>query len=218
MFETEPVMSGAKSYILYGASFNPPHMGHFSAISQMLEEYDKVLVFPYPRKHGGGILEELPPISQRMGMLKEFIGEFFPQMAERLVLSDLSSKMGIKDRVSEGVLHTYDYLQYVKELLPLGSSLSVCLGFEAKNLKEDFFREADMEREFGVFRLEEESSIKSQDLRDFFSTHSKIKNAKEERYVKNAVGTGVAEYIFKHNLYGVKNFKKPEAKKNLSKP
>ena len=39
-----------QKYILYGASFNPPHVGHFSAISQMLEEFDKVIVFPYPKK------------------------------------------------------------------------------------------------------------------------------------------------------------------------
>lgn len=31
----------SETYILYGASFNPPHIGHFSAISQMLEEHDK---------------------------------------------------------------------------------------------------------------------------------------------------------------------------------
>jgi nicotinic acid mononucleotide adenylyltransferase len=180
-------------------------MGHFSAISQMLEEYDKVIVFPYPKKHINGVVEILPPLKQRMKMLEIFIAEHFPQMPKRLILNDLATDMGLKDKKDEGILHTYDYLQFVKEKIPSDTVLSVCLGFEAKLCEnETFFRQEEIEREFGVFRLEEETKIKSEYLREFFSNHKNIKNAKIEQYIRSVVGDALAEHIFKENLYGIK--------------
>lgn len=198
-----------QKYILYGASFNPPHVGHFSAISQMLEEFDKVIVFPYPKKHNNGIVEVLPPIKERMKMLEIFVAEHFPQMADRLILMDLATELGQKDKVTEGIFHTYDYLQHIKTKIPSNAHLSVCLGFEAQNLlrKEDFFKQEEIEREFGVFRLEEENSIKSNELRQFFSSHKNIKNAQDELYIRYVVGNALAEHIFENNLYGVKKKK-----------
>lgn len=197
-----------EKYILYGASFNPPHIGHFSAIRQMLEEYDHVIVFPYPKKFSNGKVEDLPAISQRMAMLEIFFGEFFPQIKDRLILTDLATEL-IKSKRVKGMPHTYDYLQYTKEKIPDGVNLSVCLGFEATNelRKEAFHKEEDIEQEFGIFRLEEENAIKSEDLRKFFSNHKNVSSAKDERYIRSAVGDNLAEHIFKNNLYGVKKKK-----------
>lgn len=197
-----------EKYILYGASFNPPHIGHFSAIRQMLEEYDHVIVFPYPKKFSNGKVEDLPAISQRMAMLEIFFGEFFPQIKDRLILTDLATEL-IKTKSVKGMPHTYDYLQYCKEKIPEGVSLSVCLGFEATNelRKEAFHKEEDIAQEFGIFRLEEENTIKSEDLRKFFSNHKNLSSAKDERYIRSAVGDNLAEHIFKNNLYGVKKKK-----------
>lgn len=192
-----------KKFILYGASFNPPHIGHFSAISQMLEEYDVVIIFPYPKKYAEGKIIDLPPIKQRMKMLEIFASDFFPKISEnRLYIIDLAEEMGKKD----GVIHTYDYLHFVKNKLPVGSELSACLGFESQNLsrKEDFFNEDKLKEEFPHFYLEEENSLKSEDLREFFSKHSNIKSKKEELYIRNAVGDALAEHIFSNNLYGIK--------------
>ena len=197
-----------EKYILYGASFNPPHIGHFSAIRQMLEDYDYVIVFPYPKKFSNGKVEDLPPITQRMAMLEIFFGEFFPQIKDRLILTDLATDL-IKSKKIKGMPHTYDYLQYTKEKIPEGVSLSVCLGFDASNelRKESFHKEEEIEKEFGIFRLEEENTIKSENLRKFFSNHKNLASAKDERYIRSAVGDNLAEYIFKNNLYGVKKKK-----------
>lgn len=201
-----------QKYILYGASFNPPHIGHFSAVTQMLEEYDKVIVFPYPKKHHNGVVEVLPPLKQRMKMLEIFIGEYFPQMSERLILTDLATEIGLKDKKDEGILHTYDYLQYVRSQYDNNIHLSVCLGFEEENQlrKEVFFKQEEIEKDYDVFRLEEENKIQSNELRKFFSDHKNIKNAKDEQYIRYVVGNALAEHIFENNLYGVK-------RKNVSK-
>ncbi|NCQ52285.1 hypothetical protein GW796_10470 [archaeon] len=190
-----------EKYILYGASFNPPHVGHFSAISQMLEDHDHVIVFPYPKKYAEGKIEVLPPINQRLKMLQFFAMDFFPQMANRLIIINLAAEMGQKD----GILHTYDYLQFVKNRIPPDAELTACLGFESQNInrKEEFFNEDKIKQEFAHFYLQEENTIKSEYLREFFSNHKNIKSKKDEEYIRYAVGNTLAEHIFTNNLYGV---------------
>lgn len=201
-----------KKYILYGASFNPPHMGHFSAITQMLEEYDKVIVFPYPKKHHNGVEEKLPPMAQRMKMLEIFFADFFPQIVDRLILNNLSQKLKLKDKLHDGVLHTIDYLNYVKEMVPDDVHLSVCLGFEDMNKerKEYFYKEDEMTENFGTFKLTEINQIQSEELRTFFSNKKNVKTAKDEQYIRYAVGNSLAEFIFKNNLYGIQKKKRVE--------
>ena len=126
----------SETYILYGASFNPPHIGHFSAISQMLEEHDKVIVFPYPKKFVNGNYESLPPINQRMKMLQIFALNFFPQMSERLIIVNLA-KLIEKENVEDQILHTYDYLNFVKTQIPENAKLKVCLGFDSQKRDGD---------------------------------------------------------------------------------
>lgn len=219
-------METPEKYILFGASFNPPHMGHFSAISQMLETHDHIIIFPYPQKFAEGKIEELPPISQRIKMLQLFIQEFFPsekirnkimvinlaseiQKQQKEELSEILFKSLIgeaKDVPLKKIFHTYDYLKFVKNRMPEGSILTACLGFEAQNLKrkEEFFNEDKIKEEFPHFYLEEETTIKSQDLRDFFSSHKNLKSKKDEQYIKSCVGNKLADFIFENNLYGIK--------------
>lgn len=194
-------MKKVEKFILYGASFNPPHIGHFSAISQMLEEHDNVIVFPYPKKYAEGKIEALPPISQRMKMLEIFAMDFFPQMAKRLIIINLAAEMGQKD----GILHTYDYLHFVKNRIPPDAELAACLGFESQNInrKEEFFNESKIKEEFPHFYLQEENTFKSEELREFFSNHKNIKSKKDEEYIRYAVGNALAEHIFTNNLYGI---------------
>lgn len=215
-----------EKYILFGASFNPPHMGHFSAISQMLDTHNQIIIFPYPQKFAEGKIEELPPISQRIKMLQVFIQEFFPvkEIRDRIMVVNLAAEIQKQQKeeltevlfksltgqsnetVSKKILHTYDYLKFVKNRMPEGATLSACLGFEAQNIKrkEEFFNEEKIKSEFPHFYLEEETTIKSQDLRDFFSSHKNIKSKKDEQYIKACVGNSLAEFIFENNLYGVK--------------
>lgn len=209
-----------EKYVVYGASFNPPHMGHFSAISQMLESYDKVIVFPYPMKRINGVVEPLPPIKQRFRMLQYFFAEHFPQMHDRLILNDLAeeiTKENALDNKPTDIIHTYDYLQFIKKKVPTNVHLSVCLGFDAQLLmkKDEFYKEKEIHEEFGVFRLEEESNIKSAELRKFFSDHKNIKSAKAEQYIRSVVGDALATYIFENNLYGIKKNKPKSSTKSI---
>lgn len=211
-------MSNKKTYVLYGASFNPPHQGHFSAITQMLENFDHVIVFLYPKKHNNisGEVEFLPPVKQREKMLDLFIKEHFPQpsIQDKIIVTNLAEQMNVSTG-DEKVIHTYDYLQYVKNNLPEHSDLSVCMSFSEnnQNRSEKFFNEKQIKDEFGVFYLTEENHIKSSLLREFFSNNKSVKSVKDMNYIKYAVGNNLADYIFKNNLYGLKDkVKKPKEK------
>jgi len=185
---------------------HPHHIGHFSAISQMLEEYDIVIVFPYPKKYVDGKQEMLPPISQRMKMLELFCIDFFPKVIDRICLINLAAEMSMG---TNNIAHTYDYLTHIKNKLPKKSTLRVCLGFDSQYFlqKEKFYNEDLIKKEFSPFYLQEENKIKSEDLRHFFVMHKNIRSKKEENYIRYAVGNSLSEHIFKNNLYGVNKIK-----------
>lgn len=195
-----------ETFILYGASFNPPHMGHFSAISQMLENYDKVVVFPYPHKHDSGRIEKILPLKHRMKMLEIFLAEFFPKIHDRLILANLSSEIKLQDKVHEGVFHTYDYLKFVQTLFPQGK-ISVCLGLDAKD-KLNFTHEDAIKKEFGIFYLEEETEFNSRDIRAFFINKKYIRSNKDEDFLKYCLGHSLTQHILTNNIYELKYRKK----------
>ncbi len=208
-----------KKYILYGASFNPPHMGHFSAIRQLLESYDKVIVFPYPHKHDNGQLEKILPIKKRLKMIELFIAEFFPQISERLLLVNLTDELKQKDTKTDGFLHTYDYLKYVQtKINQKDTELHVCLGIDAQHSIEQnsFYKEEEITKEFGVFKLTEEKQITSGEIRKNLTDKKIIKSNKDEQYVSQYVGHHVSKYIIENNLYGIIN-KKIEYKNKVAK-
>jgi cytidyltransferase-like protein len=195
-----------ETFILYGASFNPPHMGHFSAISQMLENYDKVIVFPYPHKHDSGRIEKILPLKHRMKMLEIFLAEFFPKIHDRLILANLSSEIKLQDKIHEGVFHTYDYLKLVQNLFPEGK-ISVCLGLDAKD-KLNFTHEDAIKKEFGIFYLEEETEFNSRDIRAFFINKKYIRSNKDEDFLKYCLGHSLTQHILTNNIYELKYRKK----------
>lgn len=199
-----------KKYILYGASFNPPHMGHFSAIRQLLEEFDKVVVFPYPHKHDNGTIEQIVPIKKRLKMMELFLAEFFPQIQDRLMLVNLSEELKQKDRKNEGFLHTYDYLKYVQTKINTeDTDLFVCLGIDAQKSieKNSFYKEDEIKAEFGVFYLTEEKKITSPEIRKFLGTKKIIKSKKDEAAIVQYLGHHVGKYIIDKGLYGLVNKK-----------
>lgn len=201
-------MDKKRKLILYGASFNPPHMGHFLAIQQMLEQYDKVIVFPYPHKTETNKKIEILPIKNRMKMLELFFNEFFPQIKERLLLVDLAKELNQKDKKLDGILHTYDYLQFIKTKLHPSDELSVCLGIDSKEaVSKPLFREEEIKKEFGVFSLQEEKKFKSEEIRGFLQKKKKFTNADEE-YLVYCMGYQMSEYIIKNNIFT--NIRRPK--------
>lgn len=198
-------MEKKQKYILYGASFNPPHMGHFSAIRQLAEKYDKIIVFPYPHKHDSGQVEKIVPIRYRLDMLSSFITEFFPTMSNKILVVNLAKELKTEDRKTDGFFHTYDYLKYIETKIDKNTtSLEVCLGIDAQKTieKETFYNEDKIKEEFGVFYLTEEKTITSEQVRNFLAK-TKVKSKKDEQQVIKHLGVLVSKYVIKKLLYGI---------------
>lgn len=210
-------------YILYGASFNPPHIGHYSAICQMLEHYDNVIVYPYPKQYRENGKEDfsvfLPPVHQRMKMLDHFLNDFFPAMGNKVILEDLAKSVRKFNKIDSRVhLHTIDYLEYAQKAFP-DAEIHACMGLEEDRAKRktNFHREEDIVKNFGTFELETSKSMSSQVLRKFFSKIQNTKASKNEKYIHQAVGRSVTEYIFTNNLYGLSESNRPTIPKTKPK-
>lgn len=194
-------------YILYGASFNPPHIGHFDAISQMLDNYDKVIVYPYPKQYRENGKEDfsviLPKVHHRMKMLNHFLNDFFPGIMDRIILNNLSTPVRQFNKLDSRVqLHTIDYLEYAQKAFP-EAEIHVCLGLEEDRIKgkTKFHRENEIVTNYGTFELKTSKSMNSATLRKFLSSIQNAKSPKNEKYIHFAVGRSVAEYIFTNGLY-----------------
>ncbi len=194
-------------YILYGASFNPPHIGHFDAISQMLDNYDKVIVYPYPKQYRENGKEDfsvlLPQVHHRMKMLNHFLNDFFPGIMDRIILNNLSTPVRQFGKLDSRIqLHTIDYLEYAQKAFP-DAEIHVCLGLEEDRVKgkTKFHRENEIVTNYGTFELKTSKSMNSETLRKFLSSVNNAKSHKNEKYIHFAVGRSVAEYIFTNGLY-----------------
>lgn len=196
-------------YILYGASFNPPHIGHLSAIYQMLKDFEYVVIFTYPKTDAGedfnGIDVKLP-LKEREEMVKLFIMEFFPKMQDRVILTSLRDNLGVT-YCPDGVLTTYQYLNKIKQKLPIGSNLTACLGVEAQSYlnQKKLKNYDDIEKNYGIYYIKEENPVNSNDVRAFFKNNKNVRSVKDLNYIKNMVGNNVAQYIFDKNLYNLHN-------------
>lgn len=198
-----------KQYILYGASFNPPHIGHFYAIQQMLEDFDKVIVFPFPHKYQSGQVLSLPPLRNRIRMLELFFKEFFPKVADRLILANLSSELKHKDQTHEGTLHTYDYLCYLRTKVPENTKLNVCLGIDHKIVETPvqipalrFHRYDDIAKEFGIYEIpDEENRFSSDKIRLLLAKPILYSDDATRKFLRRALGTSLSEYIAVNKLY-----------------
>lgn len=195
-------------------------MGHFSALRQLIEQYDKVIVFPYPHKHENGKVETIVPIKKRLKMLELFLAEFFPQIQDHLMLVNLSEELKQNEKRTEGFLHTYDYLKFVQGKIDLETTnLHVCLGIDAQESieKNSFYREDDIKAEFGVFYLTEEKQITSGQIRKFLMDKKIIKSKKDEAAITQYLGYHVSKYVIEKNLYGLVNKKAEYTPKNSIK-
>src|SRR3989344_3593256 len=89
-----------KKIVIYGGSFNPPHIGHAIAIEAVLRNFkcDEIWVMPSAErkdKHIG------TPGKHRIKMLEMLIGEYFRTSKIPVKISDLEIKR-------PGLTTTYD--------------------------------------------------------------------------------------------------------------
>ncbi len=98
---------------VFGASFNPPTLGHFDALRQALPHFDEILLVPsisHPFR------KTLAPIEHRLAMLEIFLNDLQSLKKGNIVkISLIEQSMPINEPAKE-FIYTYDVLTELGKL------------------------------------------------------------------------------------------------------
>lgn len=126
--------------VVYGGSFNPPHVGHQMTLLYVLEALDasQVLVVP-SRRHPFG--KDLVSFDERVAMC-ELMAEPF---GDRVVVSRVEDELGGEGR-------TYDLLVHLRHSMPR-AKLVLSVGADILQETDRWYRWSDIEAMVGVLVL-----------------------------------------------------------------
>jgi nicotinate-nucleotide adenylyltransferase len=177
--------------VIYGGSFNPPHMGHQMACLYLLEALGAAAVWLMPAaRHPFG--KELVPFEHRVAMCQIVARAF----GERAQVVEIEAQRGASGR-------TYDSLAALRQQHP-GVRFGLAVGSDILSETPAWHRWDDITDLVPVVVLaragfpEPEATpvalpmLASRDLRRLL---------RERESIEGLVPSGVAAYIERHNLY-----------------
>lgn len=185
---------------VFGASFNPPTLGHRDVLIQAAPEFDEILLVPSVW-HAFG--KQLISLEHRLAMLTLFISELPFGRHPKITISRIEETL-LKRNQGQGPIYTYDVLKaldlhYQKEKQNV--QLRFILGPDNSNptVWQKFYRYQDIENEWPLFVAKENLPIHSTMVREICMTAQDDK-VLQQKLVK-LLGEKIAEYITLHKLY-----------------
>ncbi|HYD34683.1 MAG TPA: nicotinate (nicotinamide) nucleotide adenylyltransferase [Vitreimonas sp.] len=96
--------------VLFGGSFDPPHLGHFQVTEQLLDQKvaDEVWYVPVKQHHFG---KQMNAVEHRLAMLDEVVAAHQEQWPEQVKIEPYELQQ-------EGINYTYDTLEFVSQRSP----------------------------------------------------------------------------------------------------
>ena len=182
-----PEQLAKRQLVVYGAAFNPPHLGHFDAVRQLLDHFEQVLVVP-SFSHAFG--KQMARFEDRLAMTQKLFQHEDPQ---RVIVSDLERALN-----HGGTVYTYDVLVQVQQLFGFAAPFAVGPDNAIPEVWQRFRRHADIEKDFGLVVVEAKTPVRSTLVRNRIAegcvTFDKL---------AQWVGPEVAGYILDHSIYPV---------------
>ena len=184
---------------VFGASFNPPTVGHRDVIIQALPHFEQILLVP-SLQHA--FAKVSAPIAQRLDMLKLFL-EFWPNDA-RICIENIEEEIQ-KELPPGAPIYTFDVLSRLEEKFKQQQhpfKLYFMLGPDLAdpNVWQKFYRYQDIEKNWSLFHVAERIKVHSTQLRALIAENQSSPDLKEK--LMPLVGEKIAEYIIEHQLYG----------------
>ncbi|WP_158527395.1 adenylyltransferase/cytidyltransferase family protein [Pelagibaculum spongiae] len=174
---------------IYGAAFDPPHLGHMDVVQQLLQQFDAVWLIP-SAKHAFG--KQMSDYQLRLKMLEIITTEQISER-DRIVISTLEQDL-LEIAPNQKAIFSFDLLNEVQKRQPQ-SHISLVVGPD--NAKPDvwkkFYRHQDIERDFNLIVAEERLPIRSTDCRKLLRTTNDD--------LSHFTGAGLAGWLRKNNLY-----------------
>ncbi|THB68303.1 MAG: nicotinate-nicotinamide nucleotide adenylyltransferase [Gammaproteobacteria bacterium] len=146
---------------VYGAAFNPPHKGHMDAVSQLLEEFELVFLVPSV-SHAFG--KNMLPVEERMEMLGIIISEFYAD-EKRIKVENIESE--VQESLGSERVYSYDLLSFLNSRNPENQFVLAIGPDNARpEIWNKFYKNREIEDEFGFFVVSERKPIRSTYVRD----------------------------------------------------
>ena len=172
-------------YAMYGGSFDPIHFGHLSMLERAVALGYTVIMVPAYR-HAFG--KQSAPFAQRLHMCK-------------LVLQDCAFRQRVRlctieQRLAQGCpspVYTYDVLCALREKLHAAPRLLV--GPDIAEEWHRWYRQADIDREFGRLGLPMTRAVRSTDIRRLLHAHA------SPAALRDLLPESVVTYIMAEGLY-----------------
>ncbi len=167
---------------VFGSACNPITLGHYDAISEALDSFDKVLIVPsFCHPFGKNMID----FDHRCAMVNLFIKDL--NLSSKVELSKIEKEIyNGKDPI-----YTYFLLTQLKKEYS-NSDISFICGQDVYDNLPNFTYYEDIVREFKVHNIGERVKIRSSLVRNGF---------KDDNDITYMLSTSVFQYIIENNLY-----------------
>ncbi len=187
---------------VFGASFNPPTLGHFDALKQALPQFDEILLVPSISHPFGKFLA---PIEHRLAMLEIFLNDLQSLKQGNIVKISLIEQSMQKKGHTKEFIYTFDVLTELTKLYQ-SQQQSVQLRFilgpdnSHPDIWHKFYRYQEIEQNWPLFVAKENLPIHSTMVREVCMKF-RDEPLKRRKELIELVGEPIANYIEQHKLY-----------------
>ncbi len=182
---------------VFGASFDPPTIGHTSVIEQALKVFDEILLVP---SLSHPFLKNLAPIADRLAMLKLFLNHWQGNPdGDKVKIYNVEAVLQQQQTI-QSPIYTYDVLSAIEKIYQVKQQdfqLRFIVGPDIAKAQvwQKFYRYQDIEKQWPLFIAQEIIPVHSTMVREAVAQHGDI---------TPWVGEPIARYIFQHGLYQAK--------------
>ncbi len=196
-----PLMGLERKIAVFGAAFNPPHLGHIDVIEQLLDQFDSVLLVP---SFAHAFDKNMLPFTQRLTMLEIILDEHVDDKS-RVEISLIEQSIASakhQSNDSPNYVYSYDVLHALEALAAQEhkpSRLTLIIGPD--NAREEvwcrFYKSKQIQQEYSVHCVDERVSIRSSRVRDILQ---KL-NPGQPCALDSMLGIRLSDYVLKQQLY-----------------
>lgn len=174
---------------VFGATFDPPTLGHQDVVEQALLHFEQVLLVP---SISHAFQKQMSDFSTRLAMLERFC-QPWPKSKVRISLIEQT----LLAQKQQGPIYTWDVLTALQSELGATVALHFIVGPDNVSIWDRFYRAEDIKANWALFLAKERKSIRSTKVRNLIQ--SKPDNLKQQ--LAALLPMPVIEYILENGLY-----------------
>jgi nicotinate-nucleotide adenylyltransferase len=182
---------------VFGASFDPPTLGHRDVIIQAISAFDEILLVP---SVSHAFQKNLTPIKNRLAMLKIFVDPWQQEGAHQVKIVNIEAV--IQRTAPSQYVYTYDVLSALtKRYRKQGKAVQIHFiagpDIARPDVWQRFYRFKEIEERWPLFIAKERVAIRSTTVREYIGASPP--DLKEK--LITWVGEPIMQYILKRQLY-----------------